>query len=290
MSISDKFREFCSNLRMSYNTIANVQKRYHSITKRLNRDFRDIDNDASYSLYVGSYGRGTAIHVSDIDILYIMPREYYARFNSYWGNGQSALLQTVRDSIKQTYPFTDISGDGQVVKVWFSDGVVFEVVPCFEDINGNFCYPDTHVGGSWKTTKPRLEIKAINSLNNSTNMNLKRLCRMIRAWKDNCNVPMGGLLIDTFAYRFLKDCTYKDKSYAYYGGMTRDFFKYLSEQDDNQSYWLAVGSNQQIYPRGKFTAKAKTAYNNALMAIEKEVKGYSYTANDYWRAIYGTKF
>lgn len=111
---------------------------------------------------------------------------------------------------------------------------------------------------------------------------------MVRAWKDNCNVPMGGLLIDTFAYRFLKDWEYYDKSFTYYDWMTRDFFKYLSEQNDNQSYWLAVGSGQYIYPKGKFVAKAKTAYNDALKAIKYE--NNEYLANSYWRDIYGTKF
>lgn len=290
MSISDKFSAFCSNLRMSNNTVSNVRTRYHSITKRLNKDFRNIDNDYSNSLYVGSYGRGTAIHVSDIDMLYILPWEYYFRYDSYYGNGQSALLQAVKNSISQTYWNTEIGGDGQVVKVSFSDGVVFEVVPCFEKADGSFYYPDSHNGGSWKITNPRPEISTINAWNSTTNKNLKRLCRMLRAWKDNCNVPMGGLLIDTFAYRFLKDWEHYDKSYFYYDWMTRDFFKYLSEQNDTQSYWIAVGSGQYIYPKGKFSAKARTAYNNALIAIEKEDKGYSYTANDYWRAIYGTKF
>lgn len=291
MSISDKFGAFCSNLRMSYDTVSAVRSRYHSITKRLNKDFRDTDSEILNSLYVGSYGRGTAIHVSDIDMLYVLPWNYYTKYNSYLGNGQSALLQVVKESIKQTYPFTYISGDGQVVKVWFSDGVEFEVVPCFEYSDGSgYCYPDTHNGGSWKTTNPKPEIEKINTWNNITNKNLKRLCRMIRAWKDNCNVPIGGLLIDTFAYRFLKDWKYNDKSFIYYDWMTRDFFKYLSEQDDNQSYWLAVGSGQYIYPKGKFTAKAKSAYDNALKAIECEEKKYEYTANGYWRDIYGTKF
>lgn len=290
MSTSDKFSNFCSNLRMSDATVSNVRLRYHNITKRLNKDFRGIENDITYSLYVGSYGRGTAIHVSDIDMLYILPWSYYTKYNSYISNGQSALLQAVRDSVKQTYPVTDISGDGQVVKVWFSDDVVFEIVPCFEYSDGSFCYPDTHDGGSWKITNPRPEISAINGLNYLTNNNLKRLCRMIRAWKDNCNVPMGGLLIDTFAYRFLSTWENKDKTFMYYDWMTRDFFKFLSEQDDNQLYWKAVGSGQFIYPKGKFAYKAKTAYNNALIAIEKEDKGYTYTANDYWRAIYGSKF
>lgn len=290
MSISDKFSAFCSNLRMSYDTVSAVRSRYHSITKRLNKDFRDTDSEVLNSLYVGSYGRGTAIHVSDIDMLYVLPWNYYSKYDSYIGNGQSALLQAVKDSIKQTYPVTYISGDGQVVKVWFSDGVEFEVVPCFEYSDGSFCYPDTHNGGSWKTTNPRPEINAINTFNNATNKNIKRLCRMIRAWKDNCNVPMGGLLIDTFAYRFLKDWEYNDKSFIYYDWMTRDFFKYLSEQDDTQSYWIAVGSGQYIYPKGRFSAKAKTAYDNALKAIEYEDKKLEYTANCYWKDIYGSKF
>ena len=290
MSISDKFSSFCSNLRMSDTTVSNVRLRYHNITKRLNKDFRGIENDTAYSLYVGSYGRGTAIHVSDIDMLYVLPWSYFTKYDSYISNGQSALLQAVRDSIKQTYPFTNISGDGQVVKVWFYDGVEFEVVPCFEYSDGGFCYPDTHDGGSWNKTNPRPEISAINCLNNLTNNNLKRLCRMIRAWKDNCNVPMGGLVIDTFAYRFLSLWENRDKPYLYYDWMTRDFFKFLSEQDDNQSYWKAVGSGQFIYPKGRFTHKASIAYNNAVIAIEKEDKGYTYTANNYWRAIYGSKF
>ena len=289
MSCSDKFKSFCSNLRMSDSTVSYVRTRYHNITKRLNKDFRGIDNDYLYSLYVGSYGRGTSIHVSDIDMLYILPWEYFYQYDSHKGNGQSALLQAVKNSISNTYRNTDIGGDGQVVKVSFSNGIEFEVVPCFEYSDGSFYYPDTHDGGSWKTTNPKPEIDTINFWNNITNKNLKRLCRMIRAWKDNCNVPMGGLLIDTFAYRFLKDWENNDKSYFYYDWMTRDFFKFLSEQNDNQSYWTAVGSGQRVYPQGKFIAKAKTAYNNAIKAIEKENMGYA-SANNYWRAIYGTRF
>lgn len=291
MSISDKFSSFCSNLRMNATTVSNIQTRCKSITKRLNMDFRDVNHETYYSLYVGSYGRGTAIHVSDIDMLYILPWEVYTKYDSYSSNGQSALLQTVKNSIAKTYPSTSMGGDGQVVKVSFSDGVVFEVVPCFELSDGSgFRFPDSNSGGSWKLTNPRPEIQSINNLNTSTNRNLKRLCRMIRAWKDNCDVPMGGLLIDTFAHRFLSNWEHKDKSFLYYDWMTRDFFKYLSEQNDQQSYWCAVGSGQYIYRRGNFLAKAKTAYTNALTAIEYENKHQERSANIYWRAIYGSKF
>lgn len=291
MSISEKFETFCKEIRMKQNVVNDVSFRYKQITKRLNKDFYEIDSEIRNSLYVGSYGRGTAIHVSDIDMLFILPNSYYWKYDKYISNGQSQLLQEVKKSISNTYPQTRLRGDGQVVVVEFSDGIKFEIVPCFlSQDNTSYIYPNSNGGGSWKLTKPKEEIDAINTLNTNTNKNLKRLCRMIRAWKDTCNVDIGGLLIDTMAYNFLKDWEYKDKTYMYYDWMTRDFFKFLSEENDNKAYWYAVGSNQLIYNDGLFVAKAKKAYNNALEAIQNEKDKYEYSANNKWREIYGNKF
>ncbi|MBP1630109.1 MAG: hypothetical protein H6Q15_1002 [Bacteroidetes bacterium] len=291
MSISVKFETFCKNIRMEKTVVDNVSSRYKQITKRLNKDFYGTDSDINNSLYVGSYGRGTAIHVSDIDMLFTLPCSYYWQYDKYTTNGQSQLLQAVKNSISNTYFQTKLKGDGQVVVVEFSDGIKYEIVPCFLNTDQiSFTYPDSNNGGSWKVTKPEHEINAINTLNNNTNKNLKRLCRMIRAWKDTCNVDMGGLLIDTMAHKFLKDWEYKNCSYSFYDYMTRDFFKFLSEQNDKQALWYAAGSNQYIYNDGLFVAKAKKAYNNALEAIQYEVKEYEWSANYKWREIYGNKF
>ncbi len=105
---------------------------------------------------------------------------------------------------------------------------------------------------------------------------------MARAWKYKWDVPMGGLLIDTLAYNFMADCGYKDKSYLYYDFISRDFFKYLSEQNTKQSYWLSPGARQYVSRKGKFEYKAKQCYNIALEAIAKE-KDYPYTAKIYLR-------
>lgn len=82
-------------------------------------------------------------------------------------------------------------------------------------------------------------MKAMTDRNKETNGNLKQLCRMVRAWKINCNVNMNGILIDTLAYNFISTWERKDKSYVYYDWMSKDFFKFLSELDKNQMYWLA---------------------------------------------------
>jgi hypothetical protein len=275
---------------MSQTTVDNVSSRYKQITKRLNCDFYSSTSDTAHSLYVGSYGRGTAIHVSDIDILFILPYSVYVQYNNYTNNGQSSLLQAVKNSIATTYSSTSLGADGQVVKVSFSDGVVFEVVPCFDNTDDSFTFPDSNNGGSWKTTNPRPEISEINSANNAWNKNLKRLCRMARAWKDTCDVPIGGLLIDTLAYNFLKDWEHKDKSYTYYDWMTRDFFEYLKNRNEEQLHWISPGGKQYVYRKGKFEYKAKQCYNKALEAIEYEGKNQEWSANQKWREIYGTKF
>lgn len=276
---------------MSDSVVSTVSQRAKQITKRVNSDYRYIDSDIRYSLYVGSYGRGTAINVSDIDMIVELPYRVYEQFNNYAGNGQSALLQDARSVIQRTYSTTHISGDGQVVKINFNDGICYEIVPCFINKDGkSYTYPDTNNGGSWKTTNPRDEISEINTANITWNKNLKSLCRMARAWKDEWSVPMGGLLIDTLAYRFLSGWEHRDKSFMYYDWMTRDFLKYLSGQDEKQNYWQAPGSSQYVWRKGLFEYKALRCYNISLQAIEHEQAEQNWSANQKWREIYGTKF
>lgn len=112
---------------------------------------------------------------------------------------------------------------------------------------------------------------------------------MARAWKYQWDVPIGGLLIDTMAHNFMSSYEFKDKSYLYYDYITRDFMKYLSEQNTEQQYWLSPGARQYVWRKGKFEYKAKLCYNIAIEAISKE-KDYPYTAKSKWREIYGTKF
>lgn len=290
MSVSDYFSTFCSNLRMSSDTVSTIQYRYHQITKRINLDYWNNSSETAHSLYVGSYGRGTEIWTSDIDIIVQLPYSTYEKFNAYQSNGQSALLQEVKRVLQKTYSTSYVKGDGQVIGINFSDGIDFEIVPAFINTDGSYTYPDSNNGGSWRITDPKKEIDAMNSRNNDTNKNLKRLCRMVRAWKEKCNVPMSGILIDTLAYKFINDWEYKDKSYLYYDFMSRDFFKYLKELDENQNYWLAPGSQRYVWKKGDFHAKAKTAYDNAVLAISYESNKFSYSAKQKWREIYGTKF
>lgn len=269
-----------------------ITGRYERITNQLNYDFYGYESKIYHSIYSGSYGRDTGINgLSDLDMIFWLGWDRHANYDSHAWNGQSQLIQDIKYSIKKTYPLTEAGGDGQVVSVSFSDGMVFEVLPAFENDDKSFTYPDSNSGGSWKKTDPRPEEQSINSLNRSRNKNLKRLCRMMRAWKQQWNVQIKGLLVDTLAYNFLSSHKeYETYSFLYYDWLSRDFLKYLSEQDENQSFWYAPGSYQKVWRVGSFESKAKRCYNLALDAIAHDAADRVWSRNNAWREIYGTKF
>ena len=291
MGLADWFSTFCKDIQVKDR--GTISSRYKTITRRLNTDFWNTTSDTSHSLYVGSYGRNTAIQgFSDLDMVFRLPYSDYERYDNYSSNGQSALLQAIRQSIQKTYSRTRIGADGQVVQVPFTDGITFEVVPVFNNTDGSFTYPDANKGGSWKVTNPKPEIEAIRNRNNDCNGNLIPLCRMIRAWKSKWSVPIGGLLIDTLAYQFIINWQYRDQSYLYYDYMCRDFFAYVADQDKTQSYWRAPGSRQYVHRKGPFERKARRCYNLSEKAINHETARpkQERSAKQKWREIFGTSF
>jgi hypothetical protein len=286
MSVAETFKEFLNNLKVSNEE--QVSLRYGEITKSLNQKFRDSESTTDNTLQVGSYGRYTGIKdISDLDMLYIMPK---SQWDTYKNGKQSQLLTDVKDVIKDRYPKTDVRVDRLVVTVTYQNFHV-EVQPVFEDTDEDgenyFHYPDTYKGGRWGKTKPRQEMDAIKELNDKKNKNLRKLCKMVRAWKNTHGVAMGGLLIDTLAYNFMKSTTYyDDKSYLHFHCLSRDFFRFLSDEPE-QDHYQAPGSNQDVKVKKKFQVKAEEAYELCLKAIEAD--GNS-NVNNKWRKVYGRNF
>lgn len=291
MALADWFNTFCSNLQTQNE--GTISLRYQNLTRRLNTDFWTTTSETAHSLYVGSYGRNTAISgFSDMDMIFWLPYSEYERYDSYTSNGQSALLQSVKKSIERTYPTTSIRADGQVILVPFDDGITFEVVPAFVNNDGSFTFPDANEGGRWRTTNPRPEIESIRDRNNVTNGNLIRLCRMMRDWKKKWSVPIGGLLVDTLAYQFIEKWEYRGKSFLYYDFMCRDFFKWMADQDEKQEFWRAPGSGQHVWGKGLFQHKAKRCYDLSIEAISHEMANpkREWSAKQKWREIFTANF
>lgn len=286
MNTSDTFTEFLANVKISDEKAEDISYRYGRITKSLNQEFRDTDSKTANSLQVGSYGRYTGINgISDLDMLFIMPASKWDDYNKPCG--QSNLLQDTKAAISKTYSSSDIKVDRCVVTVNFADAHI-DVQPVFEIVDQDYKYPDTYENGTWKITKPRKEMDAMVEFADNKNRNLRRLCKMARAWKNKHGVCMSGLLIDTLAYNFLKSTKdYDNKSFAYYDEMCRDFFKYLDDQPNDQKEYGALGSKQRVKVKKSFKRKATRAYDLAIEAIDATTDKKKHNK---WRDIFGKDF
>lgn len=285
--VEDIFRNFLDNLKISKDRKSKIRIRYAEITKRLNQKFRGNQSDSNNNLQVGSFGRNTAINnVSDLDMLYIMPQ---CRWEYYKNEGPAKLLDDVKDVLKGHYSSTVIKKDRLVVQIQFSDSMLVELQPVFKNEDCSFSYPDTYNDGTWKKTKPCEEIKAMRKLDSSCkNSNARNLCKMLRAWKDQNDIDIGGLLIDTLAYNFFtKNEIYKNFDYSQYEELFISFFDYLSGLEPSQSVYKALGSNQNVRVKHNFVGKAKEALD-----IVKSVKNCSSINQKVrkWRILFGKYF
>lgn len=272
MSLEKDFETFCNNILLDNRN--DMETSAGEIAKKLNSHYYNLDKDTSSYLYiVGSVGRNTAIKdSSDLDIIFDLPNSVYKRFNEYETNGQSALLQEVKAVLQERYPKTKIRGDGQVVVIEFTKYTV-ELVPAFLQSDNRFKYPDTHDGGSWKFTNPIDEQDECANCNELSKGNYYNFCHIMRSWKNTIGFEFGGLLIDTLVYNHFSDkINYSDKGYADYLTILQNLFDYLKGLDKDQSYWLAVGSNQHVNNSGNgaFVNKAKKAAKKISDAISNE--------------------
>ena len=291
MSVADNFQVFRNAYVITSEVMGSISYRYKRLTRQLNTTFWNTESETAHSRYIGSYGRDTAARgVSDIDVYFQLPFSLYEKYKAYQGNGQSALLQAVRNSVMNTYPTTSLRGDGQVVVIPFSDSITFELLPGFANTDGSITFPDANDGGCWRTCNPFAEMTSFASRNLDANHNLKAIGRMARIWKTQNGVNMSGMLIDTLAYNFIGSWGYKDKSFMYHDYLVRDFFLYLSQIDPAQDRWGAPGSGSWVRRSGGFERKAKAAYEAAIEAIRQETGGYTWAARQSWQLIFGTLY
>lgn len=241
--------------KISMDTRSIIATRYKTITKAVNREFWNLTSETKHSLYVGSYGRGTAIDTSDIDILVELPQSEYDRYDLYKGNGQSRLLQAVKTSIQASYPHTDVRADGQVVKVSFADGMKFEVLPAFESRgwsgNTTYQYPDSNMGGNWQSTNPKAEQDAMRRKNDSDYGLLFDTCKHMRNIRDNyfSSYHLSGIVIDSFVYAAIGGWSWTQPS-STSSAPAGEYEKHLYNTYVNNYRYMttipAPGSNQPV--------------------------------------------
>lgn len=234
-----------------------IATRYRTVTKAINSEFWDSTSETAHSFYVGSYGRGTAVDTSDIDILLELPQTEYERYGAAKRNGQSRLLQAVKGAIQTSYPRSDISADGQIVKITFSDGMRFELLPAFPNVDwsgnwsGTYTYPDTNMGGNWRSTNPKAEQEAMRVKNNISIGLLFDTCKHIRYIRDSQfkSYHLSGIVIDSFVYAAIGNWHWTDSSgepSSNWGNYETVLFNYYNAIEANSKILQAPGSAMRV--------------------------------------------
>ena len=247
-----------------------ISTRYKTVTRAINQEFWNSQSETLNSIYVGSYGRGTAIDTSDIDILIELPESVYNHFDTARGNGQSRLLQAVRSAILTVYPLSDVRADGQVVKIAFSDNMKFELLPAFKSItrygqwDGTYRYPDTNMGGNWCSTDPKAEQAAMKQKNDSSDGLLYDTCKLFRRVRDDhfSSYHLSGIVIDSFVYAAMGNWRWLSSGESYpsaYGEYESALLTYLNQ---NAMFWsflslTAPGSGQTVETSGSLDCLRK---------------------------------
>lgn len=288
MKIANCFQTLLDNTALKPEKARVIMDRAVRIARRLNMCYYDNSEERHFD-FVGSYGRGTAGgNVSDIDMVYFLPHNQLSRYEEYRSNGQSQLLQEVKNCISASYPNTEMRGDGQVVVVSFADGMKFEVVPAFACENAQYLYADTHNGGSWELSSPTSDFIEFNRADKCSRGKLRNLCRLARAWRAQQNLDIKGILLDTLVWMYLKQNNWgRELSYA---EMSFGFFVFLSNRQKTPVVLNTPGGAETVIDDGGYASISSISAKNAIQAmIFSDAQDY-YNSSLIWQKIYGSEF
>lgn len=274
------FIQFLDNITLTSNQAADAQVKYTGVCETLYKKYYSGTYNESKKFLFGSYKTKTNIRPltdsQDVDVIFKISQETFDKFDAYGSNGQSALLQEIRDILKEKYTTTDkISGWGKVVLVKFSDGHHnVEVLPALELENKTFKIPNSENGGSWEIFDPRAGIDDFTSSNTTSDGLTRVLVKIFKTWVRNTSTlcyKSCMLMEDVIA--FISEYYESGKGNTDYAIIVKDFFDYLKNYGDatNYSYF-------------------KTAYDRSIKAIEYSDANKPKEASEEWRKIFGGEF
>jgi len=172
------------------------------------------------------------------------------------------------------------------VVIHFPD-MTFRVTPVVQLENGDYVAPNANTG-AWQKTLQLEEVEAINEANRMHKRKVKDLARMAHTWRQEWQVPLSHMLLDTLVVDFLSSDAYEDTQP--FDRLICDFLKFLAEQDPAQESWRALGSGAAVPRDGDFETKAREAYVLASRAVELGTAGNEVAAVAEWKKLFGAYF
>ncbi len=275
-----EFSKFINEITLTSTQREDAQTKYTGVCKKLYSNYYEGEYDDGKKYLVGSYKTKTNVRPltedQDVDVIFKIPQSTFDKYDQYESNGQSALLQEIRNILKEKYTTTDtIKAWGKVVLVQFQyNHHNVELLPALEQEDGTFLIPNSENGGSWETFDPRAEVERFKTSNDNTDGLTRELAKMLKAWAHNTtSMSYKSCMRLDDAITFLDEFYPKGKGTTSYAKIVFDFFDYMSSRcdDDIKSY-------------------INTALSHARKAIEYDNNEKPMEASEQWRSIFGDKF
>jgi len=241
---------------------------------------------------IGSMAKDTGVKpLGDADVLFHLPVDTYLRFKNYAGNGQSALLQEVREQLKQRYPRTDIRGDGPVVVVKFNEEPAVELVPAVLDLSHDLFHADclvpvTRDGGTWEPVDYGAQWEEFTTWDAVVNGQLRRLMRYLKMWRKTTNAQIKSIVLEAMAIEFIKTWDRERTSHNWDDWLVRDFLVYMV--DNYVTTYYMPGIREPIDTGYGWYSAARQSREDAKTACGFKPEEFSYRY--YWRKVLGDKF
>lgn len=275
------FKCYSENIRLTSEQNQDARIKYSGVCKKLHDSYYNSNYTGETKHLFGSYKTRTNIRPivedQDVDVLFKIPKETYEKFVSYTSNGPAALLQEIKNSLKEKYTTTDnIKPWGKVVKVTFTNGKHnVEVLPAFEQEDGTFIIPNSEQGGSWDCFDPRKQSQAFFESNKTTKGLTADLVRMIKSWVRNTSSCMyKSYQVVNHVIDFLNLEYSTGAEFSEYSSVIYSFFRYLNSRVDCTSIHNHI----------------LTAFNRAEKAIKFENELKYKEASIEWNKIFGDLF
>jgi ribosomal protein S20 len=273
--VEKQFNKFNKKIQLTSKQKKDAKKRYSTVCKTLHRHYYESTYDGSTKLLFGSYGKKTNIRPPrDVDVLFILPPYEFSRYDKYESNGQSQLLQDLRNVLSKRFPTKEfISAWGKVILVEAPEGKHnIEILPAFKEEDDSFKIPNSEGGGSWESFDPRPSVDAIILQNALTKGLTRKLIRSIKRWAANTiSLNIKSYEIDNHVHKFLDESESEGIQFA---ELLISFFEYLEKQENN------ADRRSYIY----------TARKRSEKALEYAQKDKLEDAFEEWQKIFGKKF
>ena len=281
-SVLQAFREFGQNLEITDLQATTVSTRQQNVRAAVEKRLSVLD-----SFLTGSYRRHTMIaplKEADVDVFVVLSSSHFER------NGQAALLERVRQVLRETYPETPrISPNGQAVTISFTDFEV-DVVPGFGRQGGGYLIPDS-TKSRWIETDPKRHVDIWAEANKVHNGDLVPIMKMLKAWNRAHSATLRSFHLEVLVLQTFDRVTISD-----YPSGARFFFdkartRELTTAPDPAGYGDAVGGYlDSITKIHAVVERLETAYTRAREAERFDGEGRTRAAVEKWQTIFGDYF